>query len=519
VYLSRAVLLLSGHGIEYSHFYDHPFFGWLFLAGTLGTIGYPDSLHATSDGNVHSIEMLYLAPRVLMGLLAIVDTFLIYKIAERRYNNRNISFIASTLFAVMPMTWITRWILLDTIQLPLLLSSILFAVYAKSSVGSYMGEMTASEILPSQIKYNDEKKRIVLVLLSGVFLGLAIFTKIPAVTMVPLVGYIIYTNHRKSLRTLGLWLLPVILIQPFWPAYAIYLGEFDDWWKSLIYQTTREPLPLFDFKGEQPQNSINILVFKIDPVLMALGFAGLVYSAVRRDFFLLLWIIPLLIFLYFINHVFFYYLLPIFPAFCIAISKFMTDISYRIKNTEMRKILLSTMISGIAIFGLLSTTMLVTTQINSTHLKAAAFLGNHLPSTNPNFDENGVVTLISGERRYFWIFTEVFHKYPVAMHYWTLDPIKTKEVIFVIEDIFDWWSRSEGNKEHLATLLNICNTSQTVVKFNRDTDAYDVNKYPYTSIIPTLGIGRVEIKANAEAASLLDGLVPLKSEPCKINLR
>ena len=63
-----------------------------------------------------------------MGLLAVIDTFLIYKIAERRYN-RNVAFIAAILFAVMPYTWLIRRVLLEPIQLPFLLTSILFALY------------------------------------------------------------------------------------------------------------------------------------------------------------------------------------------------------------------------------------------------------------------------------------------------------------------------------------------------------------------------------------------------------
>jgi 4-amino-4-deoxy-L-arabinose transferase-like glycosyltransferase len=62
-----------------------------------------------------------------MGLLAIVDTYLVYKIAEYRYN-KTVAFIAAILFAVMPITWILRKILLDPILLPFLLLSILFAL-------------------------------------------------------------------------------------------------------------------------------------------------------------------------------------------------------------------------------------------------------------------------------------------------------------------------------------------------------------------------------------------------------
>jgi 4-amino-4-deoxy-L-arabinose transferase-like glycosyltransferase len=131
--------------------------------------------------------------RVLIGILAVVDTFLVYKISERRYN-RNVAFIASVLFAVMPITWLLRSILLDCIQLPFLLSSILFAIHTRNRNG------------------DKNKKSIITILLADVFLGISIFTKIPAFTMIPLIGFVVYTNSNKSLKTLGYWFIPVILI-------------------------------------------------------------------------------------------------------------------------------------------------------------------------------------------------------------------------------------------------------------------------------------------------------------------
>ena len=106
-YMRRAMQVIEGQGPQesnntYFYAYDHPYFGQLFLGGILKLIGYPDSL-SPKAGDVHSIEMLYLVPRVIMGLLAVVDTFLIYKIAEHRYS-RNVAFVASILFAVMPLS-------------------------------------------------------------------------------------------------------------------------------------------------------------------------------------------------------------------------------------------------------------------------------------------------------------------------------------------------------------------------------------------------------------------------------
>src|ERR687895_1736643 len=113
-YLRRSMHVLEGSGPQeqrnttwtFERPYDHPYFGQLFLASIFGVINYPDILDP-KVGAVGSIELLHAVPRVLMGLLAVADTFLVYKIAERRYN-RTVAFIAAALFAVMPISWILR---------------------------------------------------------------------------------------------------------------------------------------------------------------------------------------------------------------------------------------------------------------------------------------------------------------------------------------------------------------------------------------------------------------------------
>ena len=131
IYLLRTLFVMNGLGPQlpssvYFYTYDHPYFGQIFLAGALSLINYPASLNPSSD--IQSIEMLYLVPRMLMGILAVFDTFLVYKIADIRYN-RKVGFISAALFAVIPATWFLRRVYLDSILLPFLLLSILFAVY------------------------------------------------------------------------------------------------------------------------------------------------------------------------------------------------------------------------------------------------------------------------------------------------------------------------------------------------------------------------------------------------------
>ena len=134
----------------------------------LGIIGYPHSLISLSATNnlEHVVKTLYLVPRILMEYFAVIDTFLIYKISESLYT-RKTALVASVLFGVMPSTLIVRWILLDTIQLTLVLLSIVFAISR-----------------PINRIDNDDKSQtstvnVVRILLSGVFLDWQSLQKFP----------------------------------------------------------------------------------------------------------------------------------------------------------------------------------------------------------------------------------------------------------------------------------------------------------------------------------------------------
>ena len=81
VYMRRTMLILKNLGphddsARFDHppttsmsSYDYPYFGQIFLAVMLSMIGYPNSLNPSAEDGTHSVEMLYLAPRVLMESL------------------------------------------------------------------------------------------------------------------------------------------------------------------------------------------------------------------------------------------------------------------------------------------------------------------------------------------------------------------------------------------------------------------------------------------------------------------
>jgi hypothetical protein len=526
-YITRAIRIANGFGPQNGIIYDHPYFGQLFLAGIFKVIGFPNFLHIQStDLNdiTHSIEMLYSTPRVVMGLLAIVDTFLIYKIAEYRYNKK-VAFFASILFAVSPYSWLYRRTYLDLLQAPFLLSSILFAVYPyianynnlrkSSSKNNHQNENIIDMTKSGSIGNN---KNILMVILSGVFLGLAIFTKIPAITMIPMIGFLVYMNYRNSgiselhfsknsnsrksrtlfgslssfaqnrkLIVMGLWFIPVILIPAIWPASAISVGQFDDWMDDVTHQATER------------EDSSSLLsaffdVSTIDPVLLLLGFAGIAYATIKRDFLFLLWVIPFLIFFYLIGHVTYNYTVPIWPAFCIAGAALIVGLTNKIispsKNKKVvQQILPFALISAIAVFGLVSTFTLISANVTSTQIKAAALVAHKIMQQDKN--SNDLTIISSGS--YSWIFRYVRDVPYVFNNFYDNQPI-AKKIILITDGTFTRFLRGHSDKKS-EQLQAIYAETESIAKF-KIKQQYDYDKYPNLNIKRSNKGFNIDVRSN-----------------------
>jgi hypothetical protein len=457
VYMRRAMHVMEGLGPQEAYYYDHPFFGQIILAGMLTIVGYPESLHPSAD--LHSIELLYMVPRVLIGILAVIDTFIIYKISERLYN-RNVALFGSILFAVMPATWFTRMILLDSLLLPFLLLSILLAVYITTT--------------SSKNKTNNN----ILVLLSGIFLGLAIFTKIPAFTMIPLVGFLVYRNN-KSLKSLGAWFVPVILIPLIWPAQSILVDRFDSWTNDVLWQINRENagLPWIIF-----------LLAITDPVLFVAGFAGLAQSFIKRDYVILLWTLPFIAFLGAIGYTNFFYWIPILPVLCIGAAKLVFDIIKRIKKNK-QKLLTVAILSSITIFGLTSTTLLIVTNVTSAQLESAAYVSSYLVGStdDPTVVSNPV---------YSWIFKHIFHRNHVLSDYRDMlySPVSEDERGILLID--DPRFKLDIGKEDSQLLHALYSNTNTIAIFKGNVTNFDLGLYPYTSMVENYEGSEVGIRVS-----------------------
>jgi hypothetical protein len=526
-YIRRALRVLGGLGPQQDTFYDHPYFGQIFLGTIFTLIGYPNlevpSVPASVQDLERSIEMLYTIPRILTGLLAVADTFLIYKIAERRYN-RNVAFIAAILFAVTPLGWLFRRMYLDPIQLPFLLTSILFALYTgirakqKGSKDLVMvksrenSERTSDKVSGKrqrQVQGQREgysnfsehtsmsNQNVILLLSSGIFLGLTIFTKVPAITLIPLVGFIVFTNNKRSFKALGLWIIPVILIPLMWPTHTVLGGEFDQWQEGIIYQTTRASKPLFDAVND---------FYNKDPVLLVLGIAGFVFATItRKDLLFIFWVIPFLVFFYVVDYVSHFHMIPLIPAFCIGAAVLIVDLSEKVmKNKKLvRRILPFAMISAIGIFGLVSTTSLIVKARNSSDFDVIASVVQYLPQglEKPNIAGNSQglesvsedltnsenVTII-GTSRHFWILQYVFDK--LEYEYKSPNSMISKKTLEGVEDSSEKVLMiADENMRKIVSGEELPRTTKAEIKAERLTDLYN-------NLNTVANIHKVEIRTN-----------------------
>jgi len=530
----------------------------------LSIIGYPE-LVDTSSSSAYSIEMAYSIPRVIMGILALIDTFLIYKIVQFRHGNK-VAFIASILFAVMPLTWLTRRILLDSIMLPFILSSILFAVYynKKTKIERTSTHRTAQDKNENKLS----NANVILILISGIFLGLAIFTKISAITFIPLVAYLIFTGSGgsdwirrisiskvkrlfssfvefrprnnnikikyRNLKALLLWLIPVILIPTIWPVYSIFAGEFDDWRNDLSWQEGR---------GGQGMKSLVNWIFNLDPVLVILGLSGLFFAAVKRDYFIFLWIIPFLIYIEFSGWVLVFHYIMLLPGLCISSAALLGRLTeVRIVKNKKKSLptisdyfgpseansgtglnnpmtkknsffpsirtassttkLAVILVTGIVIFGLAVTSVLITADINSTWFEVIAFITQILPEKDMD-DQKVTIFLHRNVRDIMWIPKYVFDKdYEYRINdakimSWEA-PIETERVIMLVETRLMGDIDSGSTEKGVLALKTLYNSTEPIKTFEEKRNFYEFLIPPFdNNMRENRGIGKTsEIRTN-----------------------
>ena len=362
--------------------------------------------------------------------------------------------------------------------------------------------------------------------------------------MIPFVGYLVFSTdksnnikHIKNLKTVGLWLIPVILIPTIWPIYSISVGEFSDWRSDVQWQEGRS--------GEGIRSLIGI--YDMDPVLVVLGLLGLFFAAAKRDYFVFLWIISFLVYTWFSGWAIKFHYISLLPALCIssavligklsevrimkskkeslpAISDYF-DLSERKNLTNraglntggtkkdsfcstIRTYLSSTtlaviLVSGIVIFGLVVTSALVTSDLNSTYYEVIAFMTQLLPSEKDTEDKKVTVVFHRNVRDLLWIPKYVFDKdYGYRMNdakiaSWEV-PIETERVTLLKER---WLMRdldSESTASGIIAIKELYKNTEPKKTFEEKRSYNNFLPRPYDSnIAENRGLGRTsEVRAN-----------------------
>jgi hypothetical protein len=310
--------------------------------------------------------------------------------------------------------------------------------------------------------------------------------------MIPLVAITIIKNDTKNLKSaIMIWLIPVILIPLIWPVYAISQGQFDEWVDGVLYQATRET-------GKPLRYSL-ALVADIDPVLLLLAAVGFIYSELKRDYFIFFWIVPYSIFLFLIGWVVHFHWIMLLPAFCIVTAVLIEDLSRRLKFKKISRISTVVAVSGIGAIGLVSTSFLITTDLNSSYFELYSFVTNEIADSIEE-KSNTLLTMIGTHRTraLLWIPQYVFGIGNVAFRDTDgpdpfTKPIESKKIIFILDPQL---------RSRLIPPSDIEKDRRIgFYYYNAETIATFVNKvsddYPVMTIDENYGLGRfAEVRAN-----------------------
>lgn len=208
-----------------------------------------------------------------------------------------------------------------------------------------------------------------------------------------------------------------------------------------------------------------------------------------------------LIFFYFVGRITYNYWVPLLPVFCIASSVLIIELSDKIMRGVSKllgRILPFVLIFTIVIFGLIINVMLISANLTSSQIQAAAFvqfqLNNEKMMENNNILSSGNVTVISGPN-YSWIFKYVFKEKNILDNFRDSRPIDTEKFIMMTDLAYKNFLRRD-NTDRSERLEMLYDNTASIAKFKVDASKYDYDKYPYFSIKQGRSGSEIDIRSN-----------------------
>ncbi len=180
----------------------------------------------------------------------------------------------------------------------------------------------------------------------------------------------------------------------------------------------------------------------------------------------------------------------------------LVDLSNRIpaENLKSKKLSKIIVISAIGVFGLVSTTVLVTTNLNSSFFDLYAFITQVLKNSVER--ESGRVTVIGNNwaiSSFEWIPNYVYKTEHEFKTFYSREQVQTERALLIIDTRFgDFLSRNfnseDTNLQSMSQVKDINSKSKTLKVFNEKDRGFD--KYPYVNLPDNRGIRHVEVKSN-----------------------
>jgi endo-1,4-beta-D-glucanase Y len=192
IYMSQAwAVLREGRLTPYTYWYDHAPAGWIFIAGWMRATGGPHAFGTAVDSG-----------RVFMLVLHLGMVPLLYLVARKLGVSSPLAALCVFLFSVSPLAIPhQRMVLLDNIMMFWMLVSLNLLL--------------------------DGWGRLTRMVLSGMFFGLAVVSKITAVFLIPAFIYIAFQQrwqHQGRFAVWG-WIMPMMMVVSLFFLYAIFKGE------------------------------------------------------------------------------------------------------------------------------------------------------------------------------------------------------------------------------------------------------------------------------------------------------
>jgi len=228
-------------------------------------------------------------------------------------------------------------------------------------------------------------------------------------------------------------------------------------------------------------STMRSLIF-MDPVLACISILGIAFAVIRRDYFILLWVVSFLIFSYFVQWTLYFHFILVLPIFCIASALFIVGISDKIfrKNNAYKKVVPFAVISAIGIFGLISTMLIITTNVFFVQIAHVALAVQEI-EINRVMDD---ITVISAPE-YSWIFKYIF-KTANSLQTRDSSEINTDKILLMVDrSYFSVTSKNPEKNEQedprqVEKLLNMYNNTHPIALID-DSDT-SPEYYPFTNV-------------------------------------